>query len=88
MYKYIVNHLGYTIIGDREQYFGARRLWARLSQSLDINVDLVDLSSKKIIDKNVTLHHGKYDEDYDEKLWSFEEDISKEHIRSILTTIK
>lgn len=87
IYKYLVNVLGYTIIGDKEQYFGARRLWARLSKLLDVQVDLVDISSKSVLEYNITLHHGKYDEDYDNRLWSFEEDISKEYIRSVLTSI-
>lgn len=39
IYKYMVNKLDYNILGDEQQYFGARKLWARLSKDLDVVVD-------------------------------------------------
>lgn len=85
VYKYLVNTLNYTVLGDKNQYFGARKLWARLSNELDVGVDLVDIKDMKVIQKNVTLHHGKYDSDFDSRLWDYSED--KKNIRCILTKI-
>jgi len=82
MYKYFTKKLKYTILGDSEQYFGARKLWARLSKELDVQVDLYNVKTDEVIEKNVILHHGNYNNDFDEKLWSFSK--SKIHIRSIL----
>ena len=85
VYKYFVKEQGWEILGDSHQYFGARRLWSRLSKELDVQVDLVDIQKKVIIEENVILHHGRYDEDFDERLWSRGED--KLHIRPILKKI-
>jgi hypothetical protein len=86
MYKYFVKNKGYTIIGDNEQYFGARKLWSRLSKELDVIVDIYDLKSDSIIESNVVLHHGNYNNDFDERLWSYSK--NKDNIRSILIDIK
>lgn len=85
IYKYLVNNLKYTILGDEKQYFGARKLWARLSKDLDVRVDIIDISSKTKILENIILHHGNYDKDFDEALWSYEND--KTHLRSVLVSI-
>ena len=86
MYKYFVKKLKYTIIGDTEQYFGARRLWSRLSKEIDVIVDIYDFKNDKVLEKNVILHHGNYNNDFDEKLWSYSKD--KHFTRSILKDIK
>lgn len=85
IYKYLVNEMHYSIMGGEKQYFGARKLWARLSKELNLQVHLVDLTTKDYIEKDVILHQGKYDSDFDERLWSYQKD--KEHIRSILVKI-
>jgi hypothetical protein len=85
IYKYLVNNLNYTILGDEVQYFGARKLWTRLSKEVDVKVDIIDTNTKKIIFENVILHHGNYDHDFDERLWSYQDD--KSHLRSVLTKI-
>ena len=85
VYKYLVNEMGYTILGDEKQYFGARKLWARLSKELDVKVDIIDAKSKTVIQNNIILHHGKYDEDLDKALWSYKDD--KKNLRSVLTKI-
>jgi hypothetical protein len=85
IYKYLVNELNYTILGDKKQYFGARKLWARLSKDLDVKVDIIDIKKKELIHENIVLHHGNYDEDFDKALWDYTE--SKEHLRSVLTKI-
>lgn len=86
IYKYLVNTLNYTILGDKYQYFGARKLWARLSKELDVKVDLIDIKTKTKIKENVILYHGNYDKDFDKALWSYNN--NKENIRSVLTGIK
>lgn len=86
IYKYLVNELHYNILGDENQYFGARKLWSRLSKELDVQVDLIDVETREIVEKNVILHHGNYDNDFDERLWNYKQD--KKNVRSILTKIK
>ena len=85
MYRYLVKNQGITLLGDRYQYFGARKLWASLSKNMDIQVDIVNLKTHEILYPNVTLHHDQYDHDFDSRLWSYGHD--KEHIRSILVNI-
>jgi hypothetical protein len=74
-----------TIIGDTEQYFGARKLWSKLSKSIDVKIDIVDTNTKDVLEQNVILHQGDYDHDFDERLWSY--DIDKLHLRSVLRRI-
>ena len=45
MYQYLVNELHYTILGDMEQYFGARKLWVGLSKIHSMQVDVIDIST-------------------------------------------
>lgn len=85
VYRYFVKTLGWNIMGDEKQYYGARKLWAKLSNQVDVIVDLIDIKTKKVIDSNITLHHGKADEEFDERLWDYEGD--KSHIRPILRDI-
>jgi hypothetical protein len=85
IYKYLVNELGYTILSDEHQFYGARKLWSRLSKELDVKVDIIDITKKEIITKNVILHHGDYDSDFDKAIWSYNDD--KKHLRSVLTKI-
>lgn len=85
MYKYFVKKLRYTIVGDGEQYFGARKLWAKLSKQVDVEVDLYNIETDTLIEENVILHHGNYNNDFDKRLWSFIKE--KINIRSILKDI-
>lgn len=84
IYKWLVDE-DILLLGDRIQYFGARRLWAALSRDTDIVVDIIDFDSAYVIDRDVILHHGRYDADFDERVWSYGED--KQHIRLILRKI-
>jgi hypothetical protein len=85
MYKWFVNNLELNILGDKHQYFGARKLWTYLSNQIDIQVDLVDLNNSEILETDVILYHGKQDGEYDQSVWS--DDNSKANIRPILTKI-
>jgi len=87
IYKYLVNELDYNILGDEEQYFGARKLWARLSKELDVQVDIIDAKNKEHVTRNIKLHHGNYDKDFDKALWSYNDDNNKKNLRSVLTKI-
>ena len=86
MYKFLVKEEGYIILGDEMQYFGARKLWARLSKNLDVVVDIIDIDTDKYLEKDVTLKHGSEDWDFDNRVWSY--DIDKKHIRLFLKDIK
>lgn len=84
VYKYLVS-IGYNLLGNKEQYFGARKLWSRLSKETDVKVDIVNIESGEIIHNNIDLHHGTDDWDFDTRLWSRNDD--KNHIRPILLKI-
>lgn len=89
MYLYIVNKMKYTILGDLEQFFGARKLWVGLSKIKSFQVDVIDLNKNEIIYEDVTLEHGEKDDEFDKRLWDTEESesyISKNY-RCILTKI-
>ena len=85
MYKFLVKKEGYIILGDEIQYFGARKLWAKLSKSLDVKVDIIDVDTDKYLEKDVTLKHGTEDWDFDNRVWSY--DVDKKHIRLLLKDI-
>ena len=85
MYKYFVKVQGYSIISDTHQYFGARKVWSRLSNELDILVDIIDTENNVIVKEDVILHHGNQDGDFDKEIWSYEG--SKKHIRLVLKDI-
>ncbi len=78
MYKFLIKTQGYNIIGDVEQFFGARKLWKSLSNDTDVVVDIIDINAKDYIERNVTLHHGTDDWDYEDSL---------KHIRLILKDV-
>lgn len=85
IYQYFVKKMKYTLVGDSEQYFGARKLWVKLSKNIDLKVDIYDIKSNELVYKDVILHHGKYDSDFDERIWSYSKD--KHNLRSILTEL-
>lgn len=89
MYQYLVNKLHYTILGDLEQYFGARKLWTGLSKIKSMQVDVIDLSKNEIIIENAILIHGEKDEEFDKRIWDTEESDSyiAKNFRCILTKI-
>ena len=86
IYKYLVNQLHFTILADETQYFGARKLWSRLSKELDVTVDVIDIEKKEFLKKNVDIVHGKLDNEFDKEFWSRNDD--KKNVRFILTKIK
>ena len=86
MYKFLVKKEGYVILGDEVQFFGARRLWSKLSREVDVRVDIIDLDSEKVLEKDVILKHGTDDWDFDKRVWSY--DYDKKYIRLILKEIK
>lgn len=76
---------GINLIGDEQQYFGARKLWSKLSKESDIIVDIIDISSAKYVEKNTVIHHGELDGDFDKRVWTT--DDSKWNIRLLLRDI-
>lgn len=89
MYQYLVNKLHFTILGDLEQYFGARKLWTGLSKIKSMQVDVIDLKENKIIIENAILVHGEKDDEFDRRIWDTEESDSyiAKNFRCILTKI-
>ena len=85
-YKSIIKNQNIIIIGDEVQFFGARRLWSKLSREVDVRVDIIDLYSEKVLEKDVILKHGTDDWDFDKRVWSY--DYDKKYIRLILKEIK
>lgn len=85
MYKYFIKTLKMNILGDEIQYFGARKLWTKLSNLIDVTVDIIDISTGSFLEKNVVLHHGDDDWDFDNRVWSY--DVDKKNIRLILKDI-
>lgn len=86
IYKFLVNEMGFTILGDSYQYFGARKLWVSLSKNVKLNVDIIDVNTAEVLESNVILKHGD-DEEYDNRLWSYYPNVTKEDTRPILTKI-
>ena len=89
MYRYLVNKMHFTILGDLEQFFGARKLWVGLSKIKSMQVDVIDLSKNEIIIENAILIHGEKDEEFDKRIWDTEESNSyiSKNFRCILTKI-
>ena len=85
-YKSIIKNQNIIIIGDEVQFFGARRLWSKLSREVDVRVDIIDLDSETVLEKDVILKHGTEDWDFDKRVWSYGYD--KKYIRLILKEIK
>lgn len=67
-YKALVKGLKWNIMGDSEQYIGARELWVSLSSHPEFFVDIVDLSNAKIIHKDVKLSDA-----LDSRVWTDED---------------
>src|SRR5574343_223772 len=84
MYRYLIKKLQYNLMGDELQYFGARKLWTKLSKMLDITVDIIDIETNTYLEKNVVIHHGLEDWDYDLRVWgaNYSDDIR--NVRLIL----
>jgi hypothetical protein len=86
LYRFVVQS-GITLLSDMSQYFGARRLWSRLSQQADMIVDVVDTEKKSVVAQGVKLHQGKTDADFDQAYWSYDINAGKQNIRFVLRDI-
>jgi len=86
LYEFIINKEKLSILGDEIQYFGARKLWASISQRSKLVVDLIDLIGLRVVERNVVLKHGDLDHEFDPRLWSY--DVDKAHIRPVLKSLK
>ena len=86
MYRYFIKKHQYNIIGDQKQFFGARKLWSKLSKSLDLTVDIINISTNEILEENTIIYHGDLDHEFDDRVWSY--GIDKKDIRLVLKDIK
>ncbi|QXO06137.1 hypothetical protein [Campylobacter phage CJLB-12] len=68
LYTILVDDFKWVLMGDSEQYEGARNLWTFLSKSPGFNVDIVELATGKIIAKNVKLKDA-----LDPRIWTDED---------------
>lgn len=82
MYRFFSKELKFNILGDETQYFGARKLWAKLSKMVDVKVDIIDITDGHMIEADAVLRHGSDDWDFDDRVWSY--DLDKKDIRLIL----
>lgn len=58
MYTYFIKKQKYNIIGDEYQFFGARKLWSKLSRMTDLIVDIIDVKHNEILETDTKIHHG------------------------------
>lgn len=82
LYQYLVEKEDLLILGDSVQYFGARRLWSKISRMSTVVVDILDIANGTVLERNVTLKHGDLDHEFDQRLWS--DDHLTYHIRPLL----
>ena len=87
LYEALVRHEKLKLISDTEQYFGARKLWAKLSKKPTLTVDILDTRTCVIVHKDIKIEHGPLDWNVDERVWSYEND-DLIHLRMVLKTIK
>lgn len=85
MYKFFIHKLNLTIVGDAIQFFGARKLWSRLSNDPTLEVDVYNLNTNEYIDHDIKLSHGDNNDDFDNSIYS--DDLELEHIRLILSKL-
>jgi len=85
IYKLLVKQEEFIILGDEVQYFGARKLWSRLSKDTSVKVDIIDVETKQYLEKDVILKHGTKDWEFDDRVWSYEHE--KKNIRLLLKDI-
>lgn len=86
MYEFLVSSENIVLLGDEIQYFGARKLWAKLSKNLKLIVDIVDIDKGVYLERDVKIYHGLEDYQFDERIWDYSD--NKKYIRLILKDIK
>jgi hypothetical protein len=85
LYRFISKDLNIHLISDVEQYFGARKLWSRLS--ITNRVDVINTKTCELLHSNYLIYHGQEDYEFDANIWSYD-DNEIPHIRLILKDIK
>lgn len=86
LYKSLVK-CGVPLMSDTVQYFGARKLWAKLSKAPDVIVDVIDTKTCKN-ETGIKIYHGNVNDAFDETIWSDESrDYIAQNIRLILRDV-
>lgn len=83
VYKFFSDS-GISLLGDVEQYLGARRLWSKISKDTNYQVDIVDIKNKKVIVSDTEIYHGLSDEEFDKRVWSLVDETIINDIRVLL----
>lgn len=76
-----------NLLSDIEQYFGARKLWTKLSKKPTLVVDILNTESCEFVYSGIKIEHGKLDFEIDDRVWSYENN-ELEHLRMVLKEIK
>lgn len=82
-YKYFITIMNYSLLGDEYQFFGAKRLWARLSTEANIKVSIMTYPEGKFLEHDTMIGHGEEDWQFDDRVWSY--DTDKQNIRLLAT---
>lgn len=69
LYRFLVLKLKMNLMCGELQFHGARLLWRNLSRQPDMAVDVVDMNTPKIIEKNAILKHGQNNDEFDPRYW-------------------
>jgi hypothetical protein len=86
LYELLVTREKLNLISDVEQYFGARKLWSKLSYDATLTVDIIDTKACLITFHDVKIKHGPHESKWlDERIDSYNDD--KSHLRMILKHI-
>jgi hypothetical protein len=69
IYIFLVSKMKLTLFTGNIQFFSARRMWAKLSNNPELQVDVYDLKTNEIIYTDVKLEHGSQDDEFDNRVW-------------------
>lgn len=85
IYRFLINELNFSLLSDKKQYFGERKLWGNISKDLNLILDVVNLDKWEFVEQNIILIHGDLDKEYNKSYYS--ENTEKKNIRFILKKI-
>lgn len=88
LYKTLVKTIGLNLVSDITQYFGTRKLWAKLSRDPILTVDIIDVKTCQI-QPSVIIKHGNVNDSFDKSVWGTKDsEYVTDSIRMILKDIE